>query len=167
MMVLLASLVSLRLYSGFKFLTVNQILCRKEISYIRMSPKEREQLHQEFSILSTLHHPNIVSYYHREHLKATQDLYLYMEYCGGGDLSKEIGRLKRGGLYADEGYVWGIFSQIASALYRCHYGVMPPEGGGLVAKAERGRGAMILHRDLKPENGEHGVTDSSVLKQKF
>ena len=140
-----------------------QILCRKEIQYIKMSQKEREQLHAEFSILNSLKHPNIVGYYHREHLKPTQELYLYMEYCGGGDLSKEILKLRQTNQYANEEYVWGIFSQLVAALYRCHYGVDAPEVGrnvmgpcdalkplGLKGKNQ----VMILHRDLKPENSK-------------
>ena len=140
-----------------------QILCRKEIQYIRMSQKEREQLHAEFSILNSLKHPNIVGYYHREHLKPTQELYLYMEYCGGGDLSKEILKLRETNQYADEEYVWSVFSQLVAALYRCHYGIDAPEVGrnamgpcgalkplGLKGKNQ----IMILHRDLKPENSK-------------
>ena len=86
-----------------------------------------------------------------------------MEYCGGGDLSKEIQKLKDRNQYADEEYVWSIFSQLVAALYRCHYGVDAPEVGknvlgpnnnlkplGLKGKNQ----VMILHRDLKPENGE-------------
>ena len=138
-----------------------QILCRKEINYIRMSQKEREQLHAEFSILSSLRHPNIVAYYHREHLKSTQDLHIYMEYCGGGDLSKVIKNLIAKNQYAEEEFVWSIFAQLVTALYRCHYGVDPPDVGknimgpgvvkptGLRLKNQ----VMILHRDLKPENG--------------
>ena len=130
-----------------------------------MSQKEREQLHAEFSILNSLRHPHIVGYYHREHLKSTQELYLYMEYCGGGDLSKEIHKLKERNQYADEEYVWSIFSQLVAALHRCHYGVDAPDAGknvmgpnkelkplGLKGKNQ----VMILHRDLKPENGKTG-----------
>ena len=132
-----------------------------------MSQKEREQLHAEFSILNSLKHPNIVGYYHREHLKPTQELYLYMEYCGGGDLSKEILKLREKNQYADEEYVWSVFSQLVAALYRCHYGVDAPEVGrnvigpcgalqplGLKGKNQ----VMILHRDLKPENSESTMT---------
>ncbi|KAK3939422.1 G2-specific protein kinase nim-1 [Diplogelasinospora grovesii] len=133
------------------------VLCRKEISYLKMSQKEREQLHAEFQILSTLRHPNIVGYYHREHLKATQDLHLYMEYCGNGDLGRVIRDLAQKNQYAEESFVWSVFSQLVTALYRCHYGVDPPEVGrtvlglGTAAKAPTG-GVTILHRDLKPEN---------------
>ena len=134
-----------------------------------MSQREREQLHAEFSILNSLKHPNIVGYYHREHLKATQELYLYMEYCGGGDLSKEILKLREKNLYADEEYVWSVFSQLVAALYRCHYGVDAPEVGrnamgpssGLKPLGLKGKNqVMILHRDLKPENSRLRMTCS-------
>ncbi|KAJ5595488.1 G2-specific protein kinase nimA [Penicillium hispanicum] len=136
------------------------ILCRKEINYIKMSQKEREQLTAEFNILSSLRHPNIVAYYHREHLKASQDLYLYMEYCGGGDLSMVIKNLKKVNKYAEEEFVWRILSQLITALYRCHYGADPAEVGSNILgappkpsglKGKQGQ-VTILHRDLKPEN---------------
>lgn len=139
--------------------TDGMVVCRKEISYLKMSQKEREQLHAEFQILSTLHHENIVAYYHREHLKSSQDLYLYMEYCGNGDLGRVIRDLQAKNQYAEESFVWSIFSQLVTALYRCHYGINPPEVGknvlglGKTAKPITPPGTMtILHRDLKPEN---------------
>lgn len=143
------------------------VLCRKEISYLKMSQKEREQLHAEFQILSHLRHPNIVGYYHREHLKSTQDLHLYMEYCGNGDLGRVIRELQQKNQYAEETFVWSIFSQLVTALYRCHYGVDPPEVGKAVlglaatAKPKAPVGCMtILHRDLKPENGRSSEMSS-------
>ncbi|KAI1483392.1 kinase-like protein [Daldinia eschscholtzii] len=147
-----------------------KILCRKEISYLKMSQKEREQLHAEFQILSTLRHPNIVGYYHREHLKQTQDLYLYMEYCGNGDLGRVIKGLISRKEYAEEQFVWEIFSQLITALYRCHYGVDPPSVGKNVleimtmGKTKAPQGAVtILHRDLKPENVFLGENNSVKL----
>ncbi|KAJ5742715.1 uncharacterized protein N7511_011116 [Penicillium nucicola] len=136
------------------------ILCRKEINYIKMSQKEREQLTAEFNILSSLRHPNIVAYYHREHLKASQDLYLYMEYCGGGDLGMVIKNLKKANKYAEEEFVWRILSQLVTALFRCHYGNDPSEvGSNILGPAPKASGlkgkqgqVTILHRDLKPEN---------------
>lgn len=128
---------------------------------MRMSQKEREQLQAEFAILSSLKHPNIVGYYHREHLRTSQDLHLYMEYCGNGDLGKVIKDLQAKNKYAEEGFVWSIFAQLVTALYRCHYGVDPPEVGsnvmglGNTAKPQKpAGGVMILHRDLKPENSK-------------
>ncbi|OBT42342.1 NEK protein kinase [Pseudogymnoascus sp. WSF 3629] len=150
--------------------TDGEILCRKEINYIRMSQKEREQLHAEFAILSSLRHPNIVGYYHREHLKTTQDLHLYMEYCGNGDLGRVIKDLQAKKQYAEEGFVWSMFSQLVTALYRCHYGVDPPDVGsnvlglGNTAKPRPPVGnVMILHRDLKPENVFLGDDNSVKL----
>lgn len=147
-------------------------MCRKEISYLRMSQKEREQLHAEFQILSHLRHPNIVAYYHREHLKVSQDLHLYMEYCGNGDLGRVIKDLALKGQRAQESFVWSIFSQLVMALYRCHYGVDPPEVGANVLGLTQGNAAggpkvpagtmTILHRDLKPENGEASMADPFV-----
>lgn len=141
------------------------VLCRKEISYLKMSQKEREQLHAEFQILSSLRHPNIVGYYHREHLKISQDLHLYMEYCGNGDLGRVIRELTQQNKYAEEAFVWSIFSQLVTALYRCHYGIDPPDVGkhvlglGATAKPKLPPGGMtILHRDLKPENGKKTIT---------
>ncbi|CAK7225837.1 G2-specific serine/threonine protein kinase [Sporothrix bragantina] len=146
------------------------VLCRKEISYLKMSQKEREQLHAEFQILSTLRHVNIVGYYHREHLKASQDLHLYMEYCGNGDLGRVIRDLAQRNQYAEESFVWSIFAQLVTALYRCHYGVDPPEVGknvlglGITAKPKVPTGGVtILHRDLKPENVFLGEDNSVKL----
>jgi NIMA (never in mitosis gene a)-related kinase 2 len=127
---------------------------------MKMSMKERDQLHSEFSILASLKNPHIVGYFHREHLKESQELYLYMEYCGGGDLGSVIKALKRKREYPKEEFVWRIMSQIVAALFRCHYGVDPPEPGDDLNRQkdtrlktkEQKEAIMILHRDLKPEN---------------
>jgi serine/threonine protein kinase len=137
-----------------------------------MSPKEKEQLQAELSILRELRHPNIVQYHEREHLKATQDLHLYMEYCGNGDLGQVIKKLKAKEQWAQEEFVWSIFSQLVSALYRCHYGEDPPDAGrnvmglGQTAKPTKLKSKqmqyMVLHRDLKPENGRPNTTPPHV-----
>lgn len=131
-----------------------------------MSQKEREQLQAELEILRRLRHPNIVAYYEREHLKASHDLHLYMEYCGNGDLGQMIKDLKARNEYVDEEFVWTIFAQLVGALYRCHYGEDPPDVNtnaiGLAKNAlplkSKQSHHMILHRDLKPENGEQKQT---------
>ena len=122
-----------------------------------MSSKERDQLQAEFGILSSLKNPHIVQYYHREHITQTQELYMYMEYCGGGDLGAVIRELKQKGKIAKEDFVWRILSQLLAALYRCHYGVDPTEPGESVRSGESRLPSSrttptILHRDLKPEN---------------
>ncbi len=148
---------------------LEQIFCRKEISYAGLSKQEKHQFIAEYNILATLRHPNIVAYYHREHLKVTQDVHMYMEYCGNGDLGKVIKDLKATGRFADEDFVWSIFAQLVTALYRCHYGVDPPQVGknvtvtgnnilpGLVSKEVHD---VILHRDLKPDNGMSSSRDA-------
>ena len=127
-----------------------------------MSPKEREQLQSELVVLKGLRHPNIVAYYEREHIKATQDLHIYMEYCESGDLAKRIKHMLRNNLMAEEDFVWSVFAQLVTALYRCHYGEDSPEVGrnviglGNDAHPIRSKAShtMILHRDLKPENSK-------------
>ncbi|KAK6537777.1 G2-specific serine/threonine protein kinase [Orbilia ellipsospora] len=150
------------------------ILARKEISYNRMSQKEKEQLTAEFSILSKLQHPNIVRYYNREHNKTDQSLYIYMEFCGGGDLSAHIKRCKSNGTLVPEHIVWSIFTQLVLALYKCHNGSDPPaledmqdgwdkkkKTAPTISTAISSAGAgvtkvngreVVVHRDLKPEN---------------
>jgi serine/threonine protein kinase len=126
-----------------------------------MSQKEKEQLQAELSILKELKHPNIVQYFERDHLKDTGDLHLYMEYCGNGDLGQVIKKYKSKNVRAPEDFVWSIFSQLVTALYRCHYAKNPPDVGrdvlGLAPESkipQRTRESyVVIHRDLKPENG--------------
>lgn len=82
-----------------------------------------------------------------------------MEYCGGGDLGTIIKDLKDRDEYAKEDFIWRIFAQLMTALYRCHYGVDPAEPGSDFRRIKDNRSLtkgkpsqMILHRDLKPEN---------------
>lgn len=131
---------------------------------MKMSKSERDQLQREFSILSSLQHENIVTYYHRDHIKAAQELHIYMEYCGGGDLSRKIRDLATARQHAPEEYVWDVLAQINSALYRCHYGEDPPPVGTNVLapphspkKLRSKTQVTILHRDLKPENSNPPV----------
>lgn len=124
-----------------------------------MSQKEREQLQAELSILKGLRHRNIVAYYEREHLKSSQDLHIYMEYCEEGDLARKIRHMKSNNQMAEEDFVWSVFAQLVCGLYRCHKGQDPPEIGKNViglgsdarpkdVKSEN----VVLHRDLKPDN---------------
>lgn len=94
-----------------------------------------------------------------------------MEYCGGGDLGGVIKELIRKKEYAKEEFVWRILSQLVTALYRCHYGVDPPEPGSDFTRQKDTRTSfkgnepmmMILHRDLKPENVFLGEDQSVKL----
>lgn len=134
------------------------MLVRKEISYVKMTDKEKNQLVAEFEILARLKHRNIVEYFHRDHMKKDQSIHLYMEYCGNGDLSTIIKRCKAERSMVPEHFVWSIFTQVVLALYRCHNGVNPPDLGDIYATDDHllpqatSDTVRILHRDLKPEN---------------
>lgn len=134
-----------------------QILVRKEISYKSMNQKEKAQLIAEFRILKSLVHPNIVQYLHHEHVAEAHMVYLYMEYCGGGDLAGLIRQCKEHGTRVSENLVWQIFTQLILALYRCHYNADPPPpgeilGGGGDVTPPPNPSTVILHRDIKPDN---------------
>ncbi|KAK9463745.1 kinase-like domain-containing protein [Lipomyces oligophaga] len=131
------------------------ILVRKEISYGRMSQRERNQLLAELRILKGLRHQNIVQYVHHERDPDNEEVHLYMEYCGGGDLSQLIRNCRDSNQYVPETIVWSILTQILLALYRCHYGVDAPPLTNLFAPVEdppATPSSVILHRDIKPEN---------------
>ncbi|RPA99113.1 kinase-like protein [Choiromyces venosus 120613-1] len=139
------------------------ILARKEISYVKMGSTAKNQLAAEFEILACLDHPNIVKYYHREHIKSESSVHLYMEYCGNGDLSGLIKKAKESGSSFPESFIWTVVSQLVTALYRCHHGIDPPELGDLFSyknmtpppprtESEERNLIKVLHRDLKPEN---------------
>ena len=66
-----------------------------------------------------------------------------------------IKSLKKKREYAKEEFVWRILSQLVVALYRCHYGIDPPEPGIDYARQKDTRSnmkskeaMMILHRDV-------------------
>ena len=90
----------------------------------------------------------------------------YMEYCGGGDLSRLLKDLRKKGTSLREEVIWAIFIQLVSALYRCHYGVDPPEHPPNTrnqAPPANMRGNAVIHRDLKPENGKESKADLEWL----
>lgn len=121
-----------------------------------MNQKEKTQLIAEFRILKSLVHPNIVQYYHHEHMPEEHAVHLYMEYCGGGDLAGIIQTCKETGEYVPESMVWAVFTQLTLALYRCHYNSDPPPPGELFNSNDNYNppqpATVILHRDIKPDN---------------
>ncbi|OAF69849.1 hypothetical protein A3Q56_02399 [Intoshia linei] len=105
-----------------------------------MSQIEKQQLVHEVNLLRKLNHPNIVRYHDRIIDKINSKLYLIMEYCINGDLSKLINlKKKTGGMFAEK-FIWKIASQITSALKVCHN------------KSFNKENKVILHRDIKPAN---------------
>ena len=89
-----------------------------------------------------------------------------------------IKNLKNTNKFAEEDFVWRVLAQLATALYRCHYGTdAPPVGSNLLGPPQprsglKGKQAqiMILHRDLKPENSkcpEHYFSCCSLTFNQF
>jgi serine/threonine protein kinase len=106
--------------------------------------------------MQTLKHPNVVSYIgHRRSLSSSK-LYLYMEWCGNGDLHGLIQKLREHNKYADESMVWNIIYELVKGIHHCHlreyrqepHVVKPIFNSATAAKR------IILHRDIKPENGK-------------
>ncbi|ODV86021.1 hypothetical protein CANARDRAFT_17295 [[Candida] arabinofermentans NRRL YB-2248] len=137
----------------------NKIYVCKEISYLTMNNKEKQQLTSEFRILRDLKHPNIVEYLHHEHIQDKQMVNLYMEYCGGGDLSNLIKSYKQRGEFIDETIIWRIFTQVLLALYLCHYGKNCESVKDLFnsttdddEEISANGNNTVIHRDIKPDN---------------
>lgn len=117
-----------------------QIMVWKEINFGKMSEREKSQLVAEVNILRELRNPFVVKYHDRIIEKSASRLYIVMEYCGGGDLSRVIKNCKTKRCNLEESLIWKVFAQCLLALRECHRHV---ENGDL---------KPIIHRDLKPAN---------------
>uniref|UniRef100_A0A3B4E7U1 non-specific serine/threonine protein kinase n=1 Tax=Pygocentrus nattereri TaxID=42514 RepID=A0A3B4E7U1_PYGNA len=101
----------------------------KQISWSRMSPREREASKKEVTLLSKMKHPNIVAFFRS--FNERNNLYIVMEYCDGGDLMKKI-TMQRGQPFPEDQIVdW--FVQICLGLKHIH-------------------DRKVLHRDIKAQN---------------
>lgn len=138
-----------------RLLLEDKIYVRKEIDYSSMNSHERNQLISELRILRELDHPNIVKYYRHEHIAETKTIFIYMEYCNGGDLARLISNFRRNGESVPEEFVWQVLVQILLALHRCHYGFNAKEVN-LYANSETepavNSETVVIHRDIKPDN---------------
>ena len=103
-------------------------------------------IEREISLLNQLDHPNIVKYY--ETYEDSDNLYLVMELCTGGELYQTFLDNKSN---MTEAYVSRQMYKILKALNHCH-------------------SQKIMHRDIKPHNimfdksGEIKLIDFGISK---
>lgn len=141
----------------------------------------RRRLARERRLLEHLHHPNIVSFLGFDILDEEPTgeslLYLYLEFCEGGDLSRHV----RPSEISDESdddsvqgasltsnpidieqlsleLAWSICEDLASALAYCHHGVELTVDSNFKRSYSLAYSWLdpVLHRDIKPENSEFG-----------
>lgn len=97
---------------------------------------ELDAIKEEVAILTKLDHPNIVKYY--ETYEDDKNIYLVMEYIGGGELFEKIAQQKN--QVFNEVIAFEYINKLFGALSHMH-----AQG--------------VVHRDIKPENimiGENG-----------
>jgi len=99
----------------------------KKIDRSRLSPKLLQNLESEISILRDFQHENIVKLYGI--MKNTSHIFLFLEFCGGGDLHKYI-RMK------------GRLSEPVAQHFMRHL------AQGLIFLWQK----QLIHRDIKPQN---------------
>ncbi|XP_022757643.1 serine/threonine-protein kinase ATG1a-like [Durio zibethinus] len=99
----------------------------KEIDKKLLSSKVSENLLKEISILSTIHHPNIIHFF--EAIQTADRIFLVLEYCDGGDLAAYIHK----------------HGKVSEEVAR-HF--MRQLAAGLQVLQEK----HLIHRDLKPQN---------------
>eukprot|EP00878_Enallax_costatus_P045942 GHUV01055484.1.p1 GENE.GHUV01055484.1~~GHUV01055484.1.p1 ORF type:complete len:298 (+),score=87.42 GHUV01055484.1:308-1201(+) len=110
--------------------TDGQTVCLKRIPLDRKDDHKGEL--QEAQLLSSLNHPNIISYI-ESFLDSEGALCIVTTLCEDGDVFSKIRSRKAEGKYFTEAEVMDIFVQVASALLHIH-------------------SHKILHRDLKTQN---------------
>ena len=97
----------------------------------QLNEKERQSAFQEAQVLRSLSHPNIVAYIDTQ--ATASKLYLFMQFCDGGDLEQRLANLKKEGGAVSQPQLLDWFVQMALALQYLH-------------------SKRILHRDLKTAN---------------
>lgn len=117
----------------YKVLSIKdkKIYVLKKIDLRLLKPKHKEKAYEEVQLLKQLNHPHLIKYYNSFLEKDT--LNIVMEYADGGDLSQLIKSRKASGKGFSETEIWGIASQLSSALCYLH-------------------SKCVIHRDIKTPN---------------
>ena len=108
-----------------------QFFVIKIISLFNMSEKEKEDVEREAKFLNSINSPYVVKYY--ESFIEGSDLFIVMEHCDGGDLSKFLNLYMKTGRTLPEEKIWRLFIQICLGIASLH-------------------NKKILHRDIKALN---------------
>ena len=105
----------------------------KVINVLKMDQKKIENALNEVRIICAIEHPNVVGYEDAFIDEVNKDLYIVMEYLGGGDLNDRINGLVKKKAYLREKRVWRYAVQVLQGLKSLH-------------------DKKIIHRDIKPGN---------------
>lgn len=106
------------------------------IKYIKVAMANRSNLKgltEEIRILSSIDHPNIVSYKSAFWDKPKTHICLAMEFMGGGDLTRIIRKHKKNKSYIPQTKIWSYTIQLLNGLQVLHE-------------------LNIIHRDIKSAN---------------
>ena len=116
-----------------KRLSDSLVVAVKMINVFKMDNKKIQNALNEIRIICAIDHPNVVGYHEAFLDEKNKDLYIIMEYVGGGDLNDRIRFLSRTGKYLPEVTLWRYALQILQGLKALH-------------------DRKIIHRDIKPGN---------------
>jgi len=109
----------------------NKTVVIKEIP-IDKSVNSLEEVEKEIELLSRVNSKYVVKCYGK--FKSNNKMYIVMEYCNEGDLSKFLANKK--GTFLEERIIWPFFVQLCIGISNLHNNNI----------------GKIIHRDLKPLN---------------
>ena len=110
-----------------------QIYAMKSINISKMDKASIDNTLNEIRILCSTNHDNIVAYKEAFLDKNDTELYVIMEFVGGGDISSKISECSKRRLLINEETIWNYFIQLLCALDKLHR-------------------MKIMHRDVKSAN---------------
>ena len=101
-------------------LTMSSAAAVKVINVLKMDKKKIENALNEVRIICAIEHQNVVGYEDAFIDEVNKDLYIVMEYLGGGDLNDRISGLLKKKAYLREETVWRYAVQILQGLKALH-----------------------------------------------